>query len=35
MSYDPPLVDIVPTILGHISVPVDTLWKLDGIKVAM
>ncbi len=35
MSYDPPLVDIVPTILDHISVPVDSLWKLDGIKVAM
>jgi len=33
MSYNPPLVDIVPTMLDHLSVPIDTLWGLDGVKV--
>lgn len=33
MPYDPPLVDIVPTILNHLSIPVDTTWALDGVKV--
>ena len=35
MTYHPPLVDIVPTILDHLSVPVDSLWGLDGTKVAL
>lgn len=33
MSYDPPLVDIVPTIFDHLSIPVDSSWALDGTKV--
>ncbi|BDS15451.1 alkaline phosphatase family protein [Aureispira anguillae] len=30
MPVAPSLVDIVPTILDHLSVPVDTTWGLDG-----
>lgn len=33
MPYNPALVDIVPTIFDHLSIPVDTSWNLDGVKV--
>lgn len=33
LSYDPALVDLVPTILNHLSIPIDSTWGLDGIKV--
>lgn len=33
MTYDPNLVDVVPTILEHLSIPIDPIWDLDGVKV--
>lgn len=33
MNYDPALVDIVPTILNHLTIPVDSVWALEGVKV--
>lgn len=33
MNYDPAIVDIVPTIFDHLSIPIDANWELDGTKV--
>jgi predicted AlkP superfamily pyrophosphatase or phosphodiesterase len=35
LNYSPELVDVVPTILNHLGIPINSIWNLDGVGVAL
>ena len=35
IPYDPPIIDIAPTILQHLGIPIDSSWNIDGQAVAL
>ena len=35
IPYDPSIVDIAPTILQHLTIPIDSSWNIDGQAVSM